>query len=135
MGDFENIDYKLTRQQLKQRIKAAIKKAEKLSGGYYSVICQRFLNCVEPEKVPGDNPLPLIANSCNRCHARSKYECLLYMISRILQRFHKLDSLSKLEQLVLKTQIAYFEDVLDKGLGNYKIMGAKYPGYYLVEKE
>lgn len=135
MSDFENIDYKLTRQQLKQRIQIAIKKAEKLPGNhYYKTTCRRFLNCIEPEKIPGDNPLPLIAGPSNRCHARNKYNCLLFRISYILQGFHKLTPTNPLTIMELKGRLNRFEKIINKGLGKFKIMGTKYPGYYLVEK-
>jgi len=132
----ENVDYMLARQQFKQRIKTAIKKAEKLPGDHhYKTVCKQFLNCVEPEKVPGTNPLPLIAGPDNKCHFRSKYECMLYLFSSAIQTFHRLDPLNKLEQLVLKGQLYYFEKILDKGLKAYELKGAKYPGYYLQEKK
>lgn len=131
----ENVDYMLARQQIKQRIQAIIEKAIKLNGNhYYKTICKQFLNCVEPEKVPGTNPLPLIANSFNRCHVRSKYECMLYMISHLVQYFHKLTPTNSLTRVMIKEQLRCFEKLLSKGLNSYEVQGSKYPGYYLQEK-
>lgn len=131
----ENIEYVMARQQIKQRIQVIIKKATKLSrSSRYKSMCAGFLNCVEPEKVPGTNPLPLIAGPNNRCHVRSRYECLLYKISYLIQYFHKLTPTNSLTLTMIRGQVQSFEWLLKKGLNGYEIQGSKYPGYFLQEK-
>jgi len=130
----ENVDYMLARQKTKQRIQAVIKRATKLSPReHFTVTCKRFLNCVEPEKVPGTNPLPLVALS-SKCHIRDKHECVLVLISRLLQNFHEFTPENKLTQMVTLVNLKYLKKILDEGLKVYDLKGEKYPGYYLAEK-
>jgi len=131
----ENIEYVMARQQIKQRIQAIIKNATKLShSSRYKSMCAEFLNCIEPETVPGINPLPLIAGPNNRCRVRSKYECLLFKISYLIQHFHKLTPTNSLTLTMIKGQVQSFEWLLKKGLNGYEIRGSKFPGYFLQEK-
>jgi len=132
----EDIDYMMARQQIKQHIQAAIKKTMALAGGSrFKTVCGQFLNCIEPEKVPGTNPLPLIAGPNNRCRTKSKYEHILYMISYLIQHFHELTSTNSLVLVVIKSQLHRIETILDKRLKAYEVCGSKYPGYYLQEKK
>jgi len=132
----EDIEYTMARQQIKQRIQAVIKKAMALTGSSrFKTVCRQFLNCIEPEGVPGINPLPLIAGPKNKCHTKSKYEIMLYMISRLIQHFHELTPTNSLTLMMIKGQVQNFEELLNKGLKAYEIGGGKYPGYCLQEKK
>ncbi len=134
-ASFGDVDFYQQKKEIQERFRAIVPKLQALDQNqYYKQAIQRFRDVLVPV-IPVDmGRLPLYSED-GKTLARNKSSCVLALISVFVQKFWTFCENPGLELdfALADAHLETLEDMARFGLNGFKIVGKKYPGYYLED--
>ncbi len=131
---FGNVDLIIFKRDFEKQFRKTLTTIQYLhQNQYYREACQKFRDCIKPDKTFNTTRLP-VYSAVGLSPAQRKINCVLSKVSYIIQLYWEFYKGKTELAEPLKKNLQTLEEYIKNGLDAYKISGKKWPGYFLERK-